>query len=203
LIGGRWNANVLAEMGRSIPTRSGQVLRPTNEKKTTGVLFMLSIRAATVNDVALLKALNSNWRSTTGRDKVVITEADLVRDGFGRSRIPRLPDRGMGRANGGYACFLVLIPLEGVPDCSWKILFVRQTFAQGNRPGVAFKRAGLRKRENVTAYDGKCWMESTCDRLLQEAGRYIPRSVEIVLADGEPLERAARSEPKLPIPTGS
>ena len=70
---------------------------------------MLSIRAANVNDVALLKALISELAEyERARDQVVITEVDLVRDGFGpQPKFRALIAEWEGQA-AGYALFFGL-----------------------------------------------------------------------------------------------
>jgi len=116
---------------------------------------MLSIRAATVNDVALLKNLICEFAEyERERHLVMITEADLVRDGFG----PEPKFRAMiaewdGQA-AGYALFFGFYSTwEGRPGLFLEDLFVRRA---------------LRGARIVTACDGKCWTginrRSTCTR---------------------------------------
>src|SRR5260370_8422523 len=112
---------------------------------------MLSIRAATANDVALLKNLICEFAEyERERHLVMITEADLVRDGFG----PEPKFRAMiaewdGQA-AGYALFFGFYSTwEGRPGLFLEDLFVRRAF-RGKGIGKALlpKGAGISGREN-------------------------------------------------------
>ena len=91
---------------------------------------MLPIRAATVNDVALLKALILELAEyERERDQVMITEADLVRDGFGpQPKFRALIAEWDGQA-AGYALFFGFYS-------TWEVL-------DWNQPAIDFyKRLG-------------------------------------------------------------
>jgi len=156
---------------------------------------MLTIRAATANDVGLLKALILELAEfERERDQVVITEADLVRDGFGpQPKFRALIAEWEGQA-AGYALFFGFYSTwEGRPGLFLEDLFVREPFrGRGIGRALLAKVAGMAQRENSYGVAmGSAGLESAGDRLLQEAGRYIPRSVEIRAASGEALERTA------------
>jgi len=112
---------------------------------------MLSIRAATVNDVALLKALIFELAEyEQERDQVMITEADLVRDGFGpQPKFRALIAEWDGQA-AGYALFFgIYSTWEGRPGLFLEDLFVRQTFrGKGIGKALLANVAGIAKREN-------------------------------------------------------
>jgi GNAT superfamily N-acetyltransferase len=197
LIGGRWNANVLAEMGRGIPTRSGQVLRPYNEKRRLEFLFMLSIRAATVNDVALLKALIFELAEyERERDQVVITEADLVRDGFGPQPKFRALIAEWDGQTAGYALFFGSYSTwEGRPGLFLEDLFVRQTF-RGKGIGTALLAnvAGIAKRENCygVRWEVLDWNQPAIDFYKRLGATFLDQWKSVLLT-GEALERAAEA----------
>src|SRR5260370_17491245 len=101
---------------------------------------MLSIRAATVNDVGVVKALIGELAEyERERDLVVITETDLVRDGFGaQPKFRALIAEWDGQA-AGYALFFGFYSTwEGRPGLFLEDLFVRQPF-----PGKAVGKALL------------------------------------------------------------
>ncbi len=91
---------------------------------------MLSIRPATVNDVALLKTLIRELAEYEREpDAVVITEADLLRDGFGpQPRFRALIAEWDGQP-AGYAFFFAFYSTwEGRPGLFLEDLFVRSQF---------------------------------------------------------------------------
>src|SRR5258706_14625918 len=93
-------------------------------------LFMLSIRAATVNDVALLKALIFELAEyERKRDQVVISEADLVRDGFGpQPKFRALIAEWGGQAAGERLSFGFYSSWEGRPGRFCGRRFLPRTF---------------------------------------------------------------------------
>src|SRR5260370_17400225 len=115
---------------------------------------MLSIRAATANDVALLKNLICEFAEyERERHLVMITEADLVRDGFG----PEPKFRAMiaewdGQA-AGYALFFGFYSTwEGRPGLFLEDLFVRRAFrGKGIGKALLAKVAGIAPRDNFYA----------------------------------------------------
>jgi len=91
---------------------------------------MLSIRPATVNDVALLKTLIRELAEYEREpDAVVITEADLLRDGFGpQPRFRALIAEWDGQP-ASYAFFFACYSTwEGRPGLFLEDLFVRSQF---------------------------------------------------------------------------
>src|SRR6266849_2316270 len=91
---------------------------------------MLSIRPATVNDVTLLKTLIRELAELEREpDAVVITEADLLRDGFGpQPRFRALIAEWDGQP-AGYAFFFGFYSTwEGRPGLFLEDLFVRSQF---------------------------------------------------------------------------
>src|ERR1700740_453085 len=99
-------------------------------KAHAGVSPMLSIRAATVNDAALLQALICERAEyERERDRVVITEAHLVRDGFGEQPKFRALLAEWGAQPAGYALFFgVYSTWEGRPGLFLEDLFVREQY---------------------------------------------------------------------------
>src|SRR5258707_6057299 len=91
---------------------------------------MLSIRAATVNDVALLKALIGELAEyERERDLVLITETDLVRDGFGaQPDVRALIAEWDGQAAGYDVCFRFCSTWEQRPRLLLAALLVTPPF---------------------------------------------------------------------------
>jgi GNAT superfamily N-acetyltransferase len=91
---------------------------------------MLSIRSATVNDVTLLKTLIRELAEYEREpDAVVITEADLLRDGFGHQPRFRALIAEWDGQPAGYAFFFSFYSTwEGRPGLFLEDLFVRPQF---------------------------------------------------------------------------
>ncbi|HUC52849.1 MAG TPA: GNAT family N-acetyltransferase [Candidatus Cybelea sp.] len=91
---------------------------------------MLAIRPATVNDALLLRTLISELAEyERERDQVVITEADLVRDGFGSQPKFRALIAEWSGESAGYALFFGYYSTwVGRPGLFLEDLFVRQEF---------------------------------------------------------------------------
>src|SRR5260370_36225342 len=107
---------------------------------------MLSIRAANVNDVAMLKALILELAEyERERDQVVTTEADLGRDGFGpQPKFRALIAEWDGRAAGYALFFWFYSTWGGRPGLFLGDLFVRETFrGEGIRRGLLSNGAGI------------------------------------------------------------
>jgi GNAT superfamily N-acetyltransferase len=158
---------------------------------------MLSIRAATVNDVALLKNLICEFAEyERERHLVMITEADLVRDGFG----PEPKFRAMiaewhGQA-AGYALFFGFYSTwEGRPGLFLEDLFVRRT-SRGKGIGKALlaKVAGIARRENCygVRWEVLDWNQPAIDLYKTLGATFLDHWKAVVLT-GEALERAAEA----------
>ena|SRR6266704_1506248 len=118
---------------------------------------MLSIRAANVNDVALPKALICELAEWEGQAA-------------------------------GYALFFGSYSTwEGRPGLFLEDLFVREPFrGKGIGKALLGAREGGRNcaaRELLRHAMGSAGLESTGDRLLSAARRFVPRSMEIRAAD--------------------
>jgi GNAT superfamily N-acetyltransferase len=158
---------------------------------------MLSIRAATVNDVALLKTLICEFAEyERERHLVMITEADLVRDGFG----PEPKFRAMiaewhGQA-AGYAFFFGFYSTwEGRPGLFLEDLFVRQAFrGKGIGKALIAKVAEIARRENCygVRWEVLDWNQPAID-FYKTLGATFLDQWKAVLLTGEALGRAAES----------
>ena len=158
---------------------------------------MLSIRAATVNDVALLKNLICEFAEyERERHLVMITEADLVRDGFG----PEPKFRAMiaewdGQA-AGYALFFGFYSTwEGRPGLFLEDLFVRRAFrGEGIGKALLAKVAGIARRENCygVRWEVLDWNQPAID-FYKTLGATFLDQWKAVLLTGEALGRAAES----------
>jgi GNAT superfamily N-acetyltransferase len=160
--------------------------------------FMLSIRAATVNDVALLKNLICEFAEyERERHLVMITEADLVRDGFG----PEPKFRAMiaewdGQA-AGYALFFGFYSTwEGRPGLFLEDLFVRRAFrGEGIGEALLAKVAGIARRENCygVRWEVLDWNQPAIDLYKTLGATFLDHWKAVVLT-GEALGRAARAK---------
>ncbi len=158
---------------------------------------MLSIRAATVNDVALLKNLICEFAEyERERRLVMITEADLVRDGFG----PEPKFRAMiaewdGQA-AGYALFFGFYSTwEGRPGLFLEDLFVRQAFrGKGIGKALLAKVAGIARRENCygVRWEVLDWNQPAIDLYKTLGATFLDHRKAVVLT-GEALGRAAEA----------
>jgi GNAT superfamily N-acetyltransferase len=112
---------------------------------------MLSIRAATVNDVALLKDMIYELAEyERERQFVMISEADLARDGFGQQPKFRALIAEWEGQTAGYALFFGFYSTwEGRPGLFLEDLFVREAFrGKGIGRALLAKVAGIAQREN-------------------------------------------------------
>jgi GNAT superfamily N-acetyltransferase len=158
---------------------------------------MLSIRAATVNDVALLKNLIYEFAEyERERHLVVITEADLLREGFG----PEPKFRAMiaewdGQA-AGYALFFGFYSTwEGRPGLFLEDLFVRQAFrGKGIGKALLAKVAGIARRENCYGmrWEVLDWNQPAIDLYKTLGATFLDHWKAVVLT-GEALERTAEA----------
>ncbi len=158
---------------------------------------MLSIRAATVNDVALLKALIFELAEyERKRDQVVISEADLVRDGFGPQPKFRALIAEWGGQAAGYALFFGFYSSwEGRPGLFLEDLFVRQTFrGKGSGKALLANVAGIAKRENCygVRWEVLDWNQPAIDFYKRLGATFLDQWKSVLLT-GDALERAAEA----------
>jgi len=158
---------------------------------------MVSIRAATVNDVALLKNLICEFAEyERERHLVMITEADLVRDGFGpEPKFRTMIAEWYGQA-AGYALFFGFYSTwEGRPGLFLEDLFVRRT-SRGKGIGKALlaKVAGIARRENCygVRWEVLDWNQPAIDLFKTLGATFLDHWKAVVLT-GEALGRAAEA----------
>jgi GNAT superfamily N-acetyltransferase len=158
---------------------------------------MLSIRAATVNDAALLKALICELAEyERERDQVVITEADLVRDGFGpQPKFRALIAEWDGRA-AGYALFFGFYSTwEGRPGLFLEDLFVREPFrGKGIGKALLANVAGTAQRENCygVRWEVLDWNQPAIDFYKRMGATFLDQRKSVLLT-GEALGRTAEA----------
>src|SRR5260370_2607923 len=156
---------------------------------------MLSIRAANVNDVTLLKALILELGEyERERDEVVTTEADLVRDGFGpQPKFRALIAEWDGRA-AGYALFFGFYSTwEGRPGLFLEDLFVRQTFrGKGIGRALLANVAGIAQGENCygVRWEVLDWNQPAIDFYKRMGATFLGQWKSVLLT-GEAVERPA------------
>src|SRR5258708_417951 len=167
---------------------------------------MLSIRAATVNDVALLKNLICEFAEyERERHLVMITEADLVRDGFGAEpKFRAMIAEWHGQA-AGYALFFGFYSTwEGRPGLFLEDLFVRRT-SRGKGIGKALlaKVAGIARRENCYGVQWEVldWNQPAIDFYKGLRAEFRDQWKSVLLA-GITLGRARKANVKSHPPTG-
>jgi GNAT superfamily N-acetyltransferase len=158
---------------------------------------MVSIRAATVNDASLLKALICELAEyEQEQDQVVITEADLVRDGFKPQPKFRALIAEWGGQPAGYALFFgVYSTWEGRPGLFLEDLFVREQF-RGKGIGRALLAcvAGIARRENCygVRWEVLDWNQPAIDFYKRLGATFLDQWKSALLT-GEALERAAKT----------
>jgi GNAT superfamily N-acetyltransferase len=158
---------------------------------------MLSIRAASVDDVALLKDLICELAEyERERDQVVITEADLARDGFGPEPKFRALIAAWDGQPAGYALFFGFYSTwEGRPGLFLEDLFVRQEFrGQGIGKALLRKVAAIAQRENCYGmrWEVLDWNQPAIE-FYKRLGVAFLDQWKSVLLTGEALERAAEA----------
>jgi GNAT superfamily N-acetyltransferase len=156
---------------------------------------MLSIRAATVNDVALLKALILELAEyERERQLVMITEADLARDGFGPQPKFRALIAEWDRQTAGYALFFGFYSTwEGRPGLFLEDLFVREIFrGKGIGRTLLANVAGIAQRENCygVRWEVLDWNQAAIDFYKRLGAEFRDQWKSLLLA-GDALDRVA------------
>lgn len=156
---------------------------------------MLSIRAATVSDVALLKDMIYELAEyERERQFVMITEADLARDGFGPEPKFRALIAEWNGQTAGYALFFGFYSTwEGRPGLFLEDLFVREAFrGKGIGRALLAKVAGIAQRENCYGVQWEVldWNQPAID-FYKRLGATFRDQWKPVLLAGDALERAA------------
>jgi GNAT superfamily N-acetyltransferase len=159
---------------------------------------MLSIRAATVNDVALLKDLIYELAEyERERQFVMITEADLVRDGFGPEPKFRALIAEWDGQTAGYALFFGFYSTwEGHPGLFLEDLFVRQPFrGKGIGRALLAKVAGIARRENCygVRWEVLDWNQPAINFYKRLGATFLDQWKSVLLT-GNALERAAEAD---------
>jgi len=158
---------------------------------------MLSIRLATVNDVSLLKNLICELAEyERERDQVAITEAHLVRDGFGpQPKFRALIAEWDGQA-AGYALFFGFYSTwEGRPGLFLEDLFVREPFrGKGIGRALLATVAGIAQRENCYGmrWEVLDWNRPAIDFYKRLGAAFLDQWKSVLLT-GESLERVAEA----------
>jgi GNAT superfamily N-acetyltransferase len=156
---------------------------------------MLRIRPATPDDASLLRAMIFELAEYENeRDQVVITELDLVRDGFGPQRRFRALIAEWDGQPAGYALFFdVYSTWEGRPALFLEDLFVRQSFrSKGIGKALFASIASIARRENCYAvrWEVLDWNQPAIE-FYQRLGAIFLSQWKSVLLTGDPLQRAA------------
>jgi GNAT superfamily N-acetyltransferase len=156
---------------------------------------MLSIRAATVNDAALLRSMILELAEYERElDRVVITEADLVRDGFGSQPRFRAVIAEWGGLPAGYALFFGFYSTwEGRPGLFLEDLFVRPQFrGKGIGQGLLAHVAGVAQLEKCYGmrWEVLDWNQKAIDMYRGLGATFLDEWRSVLLTD-EALRRLA------------
>ena len=156
---------------------------------------MLSIRPATVNDAPLLRTLICELAEyERERDRVEITEADLVRDGFGpHPKFRALIAEWNGQPVGYSLFFGFYSTWVGRPGLFLEDLFVRQEF-RGKGVGKALLATVARIAEEENCYGIRWeildWNQPAID-FYKSLGAIFLDQWKSALLTGDALDRVA------------
>jgi len=154
---------------------------------------MLSIRPATVEDAALLRALIRELADYEhGLERVVITEADIARDGFGPQPKFRAVIAEWNEEPAGYALFFeVYSTWRGRAALFLEDLFVRPQFrSKGIGKELLAHVAAVARKENYYGIKWEVldWNQLAIDFYETIGAEFRNEWRSMVLTD-EPLER--------------
>jgi len=160
---------------------------------------MLSIRAATVDDVPLLRRMIVEFATFERLDKfVTVTEATLVRDGFGpRERYRVLLPEWNGQP-AGYAFFFGFYSSFQGPGMFLEDIYVRQEFrGQGIGKALMAEVAAIALREGFWAlrWEVLDWNQPAIDFYKKLGATFLEDWKEVRLS-GDNLKRLAESVAK-------
>jgi GNAT superfamily N-acetyltransferase len=157
---------------------------------------MLSIRSATASDVAVLKDLIYELAEYEREKQFVrVTEADLVRDGFGPApKFRALIAEWDGQA-AGYALFFGFYSTwEGRPGLFLEDLFVREAFrSKGIGKALLAKVAGIARSENCFGmrWEVLDWNQPAIDFYKRLGASFLDQWKSVLLT-GEALDIAGK-----------
>jgi len=160
---------------------------------------MLRIRAATIEDVPLLKRMIMEF-ATFERlgDQVTVTEEMLARDGFGaRARYRALLPEWDGEP-AGYAIFYVFYSSFQGPGLFLEDIYVREEFrGKGIGRGLMAEVAAIALRDGFWAlrWEVLDWNQPAID-FYKRLGATFLDDWKAVRLDGEPLRRLAEGARK-------
>jgi GNAT superfamily N-acetyltransferase len=157
---------------------------------------MISIRPASVRDAPLLSALICELAEyEREREQVVMTEADLARDGFGPHPKFRALIAEWNGQSAGYALFFGFYSTwEGRPGLFLEDLFVRQDFrAKGIGKALLATVAAIAQRENCYGirWEVLDWNQPAIDFYKRLGARFLDQWKSVLLT-GDALERVAK-----------
>ena len=159
---------------------------------------MLRIRTATPNDVSLLRSMILELAEYEHvRDRVVVTEADLARDGFGPQPKFRALIAEWDRQPVGYALFFdAYSTWEGRPALFLEDLFVRSQFrSKGIGRALLASVACVARQENCygVRWEVLDWNQPAVEFYQRLGATFFPEWKSVLLT-GEALQRAAGSK---------
>jgi len=156
---------------------------------------MLSIRPATVDDAGLLaRMIHELAEYERELDQVTVTEADLVRDGFGREAKFRAVIAEWDRQAAGYAFFFGFYSTwAGRPGLFLEDLFVRPQFrGLGIGKSLLAHIAGLAREEQCFGVRWQVldWNQAAIDFYKSIGATFLDDWRSVLLTD-EPFQRLA------------
>jgi len=156
---------------------------------------MLSIRPATVDDAGLLaRMIHELAEYERELDQVTVTEADLVRDGFGREARFRAVIAEWDRQAAGYAFFFGFYSTwVGRPGLFLEDLFVRPQFrGLGIGKSLLAHIAGLAREEQCVGVRWQVldWNQAAIDFYKSIGATFLDDWRSVLLTD-EPFQRLA------------